>query len=120
LKYIFYILLSISFLPALGQTRSDLENRREKALEEIEYVDNMLKKTSIEKSQSLGQLNILSKKLNLREEVVRGVREEIILLEKRIELNGLAVELMEEDLKVMLKELVKGSLIWHIYFQQKI
>jgi septal ring factor EnvC (AmiA/AmiB activator) len=108
LKYIFYILLSISFLPALGQTRSDLENRREKALEEIEYVDNMLKKTSIEKSQSLGQLNILSKKLNLREEVVRGVREEIILLEKRIELNGLAVELMEEDLKVLIKEYEKA------------
>ena len=103
-------LLIIIFFPAFiqGQTRADLEQKRSKTLDDITYIDNLLKKTSQERSQSLSELNIVNRKLTLREDVIKGVREEITLLNDRISLNNLAIELMEVDLERLIKEYEKA------------
>ena len=93
------IFLGIGFLSA--QSRSELESQREKALEEIEYVDNILKSTAIEKEQGINELRVLGRKVNVREGVIAGLNEEIELLNSRIEINGLAIEMMESDLAVL-------------------
>jgi septal ring factor EnvC (AmiA/AmiB activator) len=46
----------------------------------------------------MNALKILGNKLNLRESVIIGINEEIDLLNQRINLNRLAIEVMEEDL----------------------
>jgi murein hydrolase activator len=81
-----------------GQTRADLEEKRKKTLEEIGYVDNLLKTTSKEKSEGMNDVKIIGRKLDLRESVIKSMREEIELLGERIELNNLAIGMMEEDL----------------------
>jgi murein hydrolase activator len=81
-----------------GQTRSDLEEKRKKTLEEISYVDNLLKTTSKEKSEGMNDVKIIGRKLDLRESLIRSMRDEVDLLGERIELNNLAIEMMEEDL----------------------
>ncbi|MBN2666094.1 MAG: peptidoglycan DD-metalloendopeptidase family protein [Bacteroidales bacterium] len=96
--------LSVFYSEAGAQTRKDLEEQRQKTLQEISYVDNLLKQTSKEKKESLSELNMISRKLNLRESVVKGLQDEISLLNDRIELNNLAIEMMEGDLKVLKKE----------------
>jgi len=93
-----------------GQTKKDLEEQRKKTLEEISYVDNLLKETAKEKKESLSELNIIGKKLNLRENVVKGLQEEISLLNEKIGLNNLAVEMMEGDIKVLKKDYEKAVL----------
>ncbi len=101
------ILLIMNFiLPVLvsGQTKAELEEKRSKTLEEINYVDNMLKNTAKEKSESLNELKILGNKLNLRESVITGMRDEIELLNERIEINQLGIEMMESDLVKLKKE----------------
>jgi septal ring factor EnvC (AmiA/AmiB activator) len=97
-------LLSVLFSYTGAQTRKDLEEQRQKTLQEISYVDNLLKETSKEKKESLNELNMISRKLNLRESVVKGLQEEISLLNDRIDLNNLAIEMMEGDLKILKKE----------------
>jgi septal ring factor EnvC (AmiA/AmiB activator) len=97
LTFLFFILLP--FLE--GQTRRDLEDQRRKTLEEISYVDNLLKETANEKKESLNELKIIGRKLNLRESVLRGLQEEILLLNERIDLNTLAINMMESDLLVL-------------------
>jgi septal ring factor EnvC (AmiA/AmiB activator) len=92
-----YILFSVCFL-SYGQTRAELEDQRKKTLEEITYVDNLLKNTTREKNESIGALKILGNKVNLRESVIQGMGTEISLLNERIEINKMAVEMMEEDL----------------------
>jgi len=87
-----------------GQTRKELEEQRRKTLEDISYVDNLLKETVKEKSTGLNQLNIIGNKLVLRENVISGMRSEIDLLNKRIGLNSLAVSLMENDLIILRKD----------------
>lgn len=83
------------------QTKADLEAQRRKTLEEISYVDNLLKETSKEKNESLSELRIIGNKLSLRENVLKGLMEEIDLLNSRIELNTLAINMMESDLIVL-------------------
>jgi septal ring factor EnvC (AmiA/AmiB activator) len=58
----------------------------------------MLKSTSKQKAESMNAVKIIGNKLNLRESVIRGMREEINLLSERIELNTIAINMMEKDL----------------------
>lgn len=104
------ILLSIIFTFTLtvntfnGQTKSDLEKQRKIALEEIDLVDKMLKETTKEKKESLNELKMIGSKLALREKILRGMREEIDLLIERIDLNNIAIDMMENDLIVLKAE----------------
>ena len=93
-----------------AQSRADLEEERRKTLEEIAYVDEVLKNTEKEKNESLYSLKILSNKLSLRESVVKGMNDEINLLNERIELNILAIDMMESDL-VILKNDYSNSIL---------
>lgn len=103
LRILFNIILLSWFATVTGQTRSELEDKRRKTLEEITYVDNLLKNTEQEKSASINSLRILGNKVNLRETIISGMGQEIGLLNERIDINLLAIDMMESDL-VVLKE----------------
>jgi murein hydrolase activator len=104
------ILLFGTLLTVSSQTKRDLEEQRKKTLEEISYVDNLLKETTKEKKESLNELKIIGKKLNLRESVLNGLKDEISLLNDRIELNTLAIDLMENDLNILKQDYEKAVL----------
>jgi septal ring factor EnvC (AmiA/AmiB activator) len=95
---LFNIIIFSLFIISKGQTKAELEEKRSKTLEEIKYVDNLLKETEKERSESMNAVNIIGNKLILRESVISGMQKEILLLSERIELNSLAIEMMERDL----------------------
>ena len=97
LLLIVFIFLSFSF-ELIAQSKAELEESRRKTLEEITYVDNLLQTTAKQKSESLSAVRIIGSKLTLRESVITGMRQEISLISYRIELNTLALEMMETDL----------------------
>ena len=101
LRILFIIILLSWFTTVTGQTRSELEDQRRKTLEEITYVDNLLKNTEQEKSASINSLRILGNKVNLRESIISGMGQEIGLLNERIDINLLAIDMMESDLQVL-------------------
>ncbi len=104
----YWLVLYISFFGLCnyteGQTKAELEKERNRTLDEISYVDNLLKTTSLEKRESLSSLKIIGRKLNLREEVIRGMQEEVSLLSERINLNTEATEMMENDMEDLRKD----------------
>jgi murein hydrolase activator len=93
-NFIFWIFFTCSY----AQTKTELEEKRKAALNEITYVDNMLKSTAKKKEESMNEIKIIGNKLNLRETVIRGMRDEINLLNERIDLNTIAINMMESDL----------------------
>jgi murein hydrolase activator len=99
-----FITCLISFTLLNGQTRSELEKQRKKTLSEISYVDNLLKTTGKKKAQSMNAVKIISNKLNLRESVLKSMSEEIGLINSRISLNKIAIDMMEEDLIALKNE----------------
>lgn len=99
-------ILSVSQI--YGQTKAELEEQRQKALEEIAYVDNLIKSTAREKSENLGDLRIINSKLSLRQRIINGMQEEVKLLNNRIELNKLAIDMMESDLEYLREEYARS------------
>ncbi len=92
------ILLILIVAPLRAQSRAELEERRKKTLEEIEYVNNMLIATSRKRAEGTSELKIIGSRIGLRENVISGLRSEIDLLNIRIELNRLSATMMENDL----------------------
>ncbi|MBE0676897.1 MAG: peptidoglycan DD-metalloendopeptidase family protein [Bacteroidales bacterium] len=96
-------LLTISFFFTIslfihGQTRAELEERRRQTLDEIAYVDKLLQATAKQRTQGVNDLKVIDNRIGLRENVIAGMRSEIELLNYRIELNTIAIDMMEEDL----------------------
>jgi len=100
MKYVGIVILLffISFRCMDGQTKAELEEKRKATLNEIIYVDNMLKSTAKQKVESMNAVKIIGNKLNLRESVIKNMREEINLFSERIDLNTTAINMMESDL----------------------
>ena len=98
ISVLFIIMLLYVNQSLLSQTKAELEEKRKKTMGEIDYVDNLLKTTAKEKNESMNAIKIIGNKLNLRESVIRGMRDEISLLADRIDLNTIAIEMMENDL----------------------
>lgn len=94
--FLAFIVLCCGVLNA--QTKSELEEQRRKTLDEIIYVDGLLKNTEKERTESVNALKILGSKLNMRESVIIGMGQEIDLLNERIGVNQIAIEMMESDL----------------------
>lgn len=101
---LFILMFLVIFNGASGQTRKELEEQRQKTLDEIVYVDNMIKETEVRKSNSINDVRILGNRVALRQNVINGLKEEIDLIDDRIELNKLAIRLMENDLENVREE----------------
>ncbi len=87
-----------------GQSRAELEARRNATLEEIDFVDNLLKETSKVKNESLNAIKIIGRKVGLRETVIKDMLDEISMLNVRIALNELALGMMESDVENMKRD----------------
>lgn len=112
-KAIVIILFLIIFRTLPAQTRKELEEQRRKTLEEIGYVDNMIRETEKQKSSGLNDIRIIGNKLNLRERVLIGIVEEVDLLQERISTNELAIELMKTDLEILRKQYAETIIASH-------
>ena len=112
MKYVvLFTIIFFGFVKCLnGQTRAELEEKRNKTLEDISYTDNLLKATAREKNQNIGAIKIIGNKLNLRENVIKSMREEVDLLSERIDLNTLAIGMMESDLVQLKNDYAKAVL----------
>ncbi|MDZ7633066.1 MAG: hypothetical protein U5L72_00910 [Bacteroidales bacterium] len=99
-----FILYMVAVISLAGQSRAEMEELRKKNLQEIEYVDRMLKTTATQKNENLNELRVIGKKLNLRVKLINEYGDEISLLEYRISLNRLATEMLEQDLNNLKRE----------------
>jgi murein hydrolase activator len=112
------VILLLTFYSYINaQTKAELEKRRNETLNEINYVDELLKSTAKQKEESINAVKIIGKKLNLRESVIKGMQEEVILLSDRIDLNTLAITMMESDLVELKNDYAKAVI--NSYKEQK-
>lgn len=100
MKRSFFLLLFLflAIISTKGQTRAELEANRKKTLEEIQYLDNALIETAKKRSQGVNDLKLIANRIKLRENVIGDLRQEIDLINYRIELNQISIVMMEEDL----------------------
>ena len=97
------ILLSMSAVGAAAQNISDLNKRRQKAEQEITYIDNLLKKNSSDKQNSLQQLELTQQKIKSRKQIVADMDAQIHLLESDLAKKQGEVAVLQANLDTLKK-----------------
>jgi septal ring factor EnvC (AmiA/AmiB activator) len=105
-KYILFILILIS-LPGMvmaQKTKKELENKKKKLQEDIEYLNSLLEKTTNSKESSLGVLMTVNRKISLQEQVIETVTREIDIIQAQIKAANDTINSMEMRLGDLKKE----------------
>ena len=103
------ILIGLLFVSVslFSQTKSDLQKKKKKLLNEIEYTNSLLSETQKSKKTTVDLLVKLDKKITSREELIVTINEEIRLLEIQIEENKETIQSLEKDLQELKDEYAK-------------
>lgn len=112
------LLLTGLFTQAFAQkkSKSQLERERVRMEKEIQLTNKLLKETKQVKKQSLNELNLLKKQINLREKLVSSLNDEIGTLENDIYRTMDMIEMMHQDLARLQVEY--GEIAWLTYKEQ--
>jgi murein hydrolase activator len=109
------ILLQLVATPVLNaQSKSDLERKRAKLQNEIRDTNKKLKSTQKTKSTATAQLNVLKKKIALREELIVTINKEVSNINAEIDQTTKGIRTLESDM-----EELKNSYAEMIRFAQK-
>jgi septal ring factor EnvC (AmiA/AmiB activator) len=109
-KFIDLLLIAFFLLPAhivFGQNKKELEQKRKALQQDIQTTNQLLKETQRSQKKSLSQLNLIAKKINIREELVTNINQQISVLDKEIASNSVIVSSLEADLKALKDEYAK-------------
>src|SRR5690606_31036947 len=109
-KHIF-IILSLMFLSvshSFGQDKNALEAKRKKLEGEINYTQNLLKKTQATKTASLNDLTTLEKQISLRKELILNTQNEVTVFSEQINQTSKVLTELEGNLNVLRQNYAKA------------
>ncbi len=82
---------------AMGQSRTDLEQERDKIIQEIEWTQQSLKKTKANKSEQLKSLQILGQQINKRQELISNLKVALTTLDQEMHSNQRLLSSMSDN-----------------------
>ncbi len=96
---LFFAFITLS-VGAFGQqkTKAQLQKERQENLKKIEEASKTLQQTATKKKSSVGELNALKYQIEARQNVIRGIEDEISLLDTEITDNLEIIAALEQDL----------------------
>jgi len=86
------------------KTKKDLEAKKKKLQDDIEYLNKLLEQTTNNKESSLGQLMTVNRKISLQEQVIETVSKEIEIIQYQIKAANDTINSMEFRLSDLKKE----------------
>lgn len=106
IKYILFIgvLVSLPGIVFAQKTKRELENKKKKLQEDIQYLNNLLDQTTSSKQTSLGVLMTVNRKISLEEQVIETVTKEIGIIQAQIRASNDTINAMELRLSDLKKE----------------
>ncbi len=110
-----FVMLLILVQGAYGQDKkTQLQQKKAKIEEEINYTNKLLEETKKNKQVSLNQLVLLNKQINKRQELISAISGEIGNLNKQIEETNDTINHLTESIKQLKQEYARM-----IYFASK-
>ncbi|MDD2635194.1 MAG: peptidoglycan DD-metalloendopeptidase family protein [Bacteroidales bacterium] len=104
-KKLYIILVIIFWLGAhnfvLSQSKTDLENKKRKTLEEINYTNKLLKQTKESQKESYNSLLLINKNINSRKELIQNINDEVSYYNERVIETELIINIMQDDLEIL-------------------
>ena len=113
---LFWTLLFL--IPNLNaQVRKELEDRRQRLLDEIKITSNLLSKTTENKAAALGRYVTLQKQIQKREQLIETLRQEIALTDRSVERATEVIDALTVDIAKLKADY--SSLMREAYRQKK-
>ncbi len=109
-KYGIYFILILQIIllnNSFAQTKEELERRKQKNLEEIEYTSKLLRQTQNTRITNISQIRIINKRILLRDQLIYSIQQEVDLLDEEIKEKNELISSMENDLEKIKKEYEK-------------
>lgn len=104
-RILIYLVLDILFIQYnFSQTKEELEKEKQKNIEEIEYTNELLRKTQSTRQENIGQIRIINKRISLRDQIITSIQQEIEFTDEEIDEKNTLIEEMENDLIKLRKE----------------
>src|SRR5690606_7484238 len=100
---ILLLLLWVS-LPGYGQTRAELESRKQQLEKEIAYTQRILNETQKDKSASLEELQALNSQIRNRQKLINNISSQINVLDNEINQNERQIASLREKLEELQEE----------------
>ncbi len=91
----------------LQQQKNSLQQKQKDLQKEISATNNYLKETQRSQKKTLVQLNLVAKKISIREELVNNISNQIGKLENEISSTSIIVSSLENDVNSLKKEYAK-------------
>lgn len=110
--FINILLVFLSCSTLMAQDRSDLQKRKHKLLEEIEFSNEVLQQTQKDKNLSYNQLKTLKQKISIRSQLIRTIQKEVGYIKEEITLTEIQNENLQtelDSLKIEYAHLIKQA-----------
>ena len=101
MKYIWFVIFTLSALTAFGQKSArvrQLEEQRKKALAEVEMTNQLLQETTQTAQNTLNRLNLLSQQILSRKKVISLLNQELGELDNQIAASRREISKLEKEL----------------------
>ena len=93
------MLVVIPLSGIFAQTKAELEKKKKKTINEINYTNKLLEETRKNQKESENNLALLGNQITSRQELISEINMEISLVSKRIAETESVIEMMTEDLE---------------------
>lgn len=109
-KIIFLFLLCFlsSMICVQAQTKEELQRKQQELIKEIRDLNASLKAIRNSKTKSLANYNLIKRKINAREELIRNINRDLHILSDNIYLNTLEINRLNRELDTLKKEYAKS------------
>ena len=103
---ILFLLFVVCCPDAVAQKKSKavLQKEKQQNLQKINEVEKILKQTSNQRRNSIGELTALNQRIKEQETLINGIKDEVRLLDVEISENNDIISVLESDLKKLREE----------------
>lgn len=95
---LFFLGLLFPLLLLSQSTRQDLERKKRKTQEDINYTNSLLKKTQANQKESYNNLLLINSNITSRMELIESINSEISIVNSRIAESEFVVSMLQNDL----------------------
>ena len=98
-RILFLFVAFMLSLCAVAQTKADLEKKKKKTINEINYTNKLLEETRKNQKESENNLALLGSQISSRKELISDINNEIAFVSERIKETESIIAMMTEDLE---------------------
>ncbi len=107
---LFFLLLSTLSFIAIGQSKEDLQRKQQDLVREINSLNKTLGEIRKTKKQSVGQLELVKRKIRAREELIKNINKDIHVLNDDIYLSTVEISKLRRELDTLKQEYAQSLL----------